>query len=253
MQQTYVVTGAAKAGFGEATTRLLALAGHRIIGSYEPEDDARATSLVTELGKQIQLFEVDHASRASLHGFATKIHGPLSGIVHAQFFFAMENPREFDHTLWDRSVAINLTAPNYLTHELAPKLASDASVVVVTSTEGFVGSFGGSAYAATKAAIHNLVKTLANNFGHRGIRFNAVAAGWIGGVMDTDEVFNMSRRITPLSRLGTPEEVAQVVLFLLSDGASFVNAATIPVDGGYSGVDTIAKYEFEQSGISATT
>jgi NAD(P)-dependent dehydrogenase (short-subunit alcohol dehydrogenase family) len=74
---------------------------------------------------------------------------------------------------------------------------------------------------------------------------NVVAPGWIGGVMDTDEVFNISRKITPLGRLGAPEEVAAVVRFLLSEEASFISGSVITVDGGYSGVDTISKFEFE--------
>jgi 3-oxoacyl-[acyl-carrier protein] reductase len=126
-------------------------------------------------------------------------------------------------------------------------LSDGASFVVVTSTEGFIGSFGASAYAATKAAIHNLVKTLANNGGKNGIRANAVATGWIGGVMDTDEIFNMSRRITPLGRLGSPDEIASVVSFLTSVESSFVNGTVIVADGGYTAVDTIAKYEFDAS------
>ena len=65
--------------------------------------------------------------------------------------------------------------------------------------------------------------------------------------MDTDEVFNMSRKITPLERLGDPNEVANVVSFLLSQDSSFVNGTVIVADGGYSGVDAIAKYEFDDS------
>ena len=84
-----------------------------------------------------------------------------------------------------------------------------SSIVIITSTEAYRGSYGASAYAATKAAIHNLVRTLANNLGQRGIRINALPAGWIGGEMDTDEVFNKSRSLTPLGRLGTDEEIAK--------------------------------------------
>ena len=245
----FVVTGAAKAGVGEAITRRLLKNGFSVLGSYESDDSDRAQILQAEFAStgSLHLIPVDHASRESLSAFVHSVSEPIDGLVNAQFFFDLEDPDNFDHALWDKSIAVNLTAPNFLIHELKKHMANDSAIVIITSTEGFIGSFGASAYAATKAAIHNLVKSLANNFGSRSIRINAIAAGWIGGVMDTDEVFNMSRRITPLSRLGTPEEIAAVTDFLLSEEASFVNGTVITADGGYTGVDTIAKYEFEQA------
>lgn len=171
-------------------------------------------------------------------------------VVFADMFFAMEDNENFDYTLWQKSLAVNLTAPNVLFRELAKGAPPGASFVVVTSTEALMGSFGASAYAASKAAVHNLVKSLANVFGPRGIRVNAIAAGWIGGVMDTDEVFNLSRKITPLGRLGSVEEVGAAASYLVGPDASFVNGTVLIVDGGYSGVDTIAKYEYESAGCS---
>jgi len=107
---------------------------------------------------------------------------------------------------------------------------------------------GGISYAASKAAVHNMIKSLACNWGKVDqIRVNAVSAGWIGGEMDTDEVFNVSRNITPLGRLGRKEEVADAVEYLLSDKASFVNAHVLFLDGGYLCVDDIAKFEFEST------
>ena len=242
-----VVTGAAKPGYGCAITRRLLTDGFAIHGTFEAEDADSAQSLQREFGTaRLHLEQCDHGNPTALTAFATNLHAGIQALVNAQFFFNMESPTAFDHALWNRSLAVNLSAPNLLVHELSAKLASDSSIVTITSTEGFIGSFGASAYAASKAAIHNLTKTFANNLGSRGIRANVVAAGWIGGVMDTDEVFNMSRRITPLGRLGLPEEIAAVVSFLLSKDASFVNGSVITADGGYSGVDTIAKYEFEQ-------
>lgn len=248
-KQTFLVTGAAKPGYGEETTKRIIAEGNNVIGTYEAENKETAEQLLTEYtdSHRLELSMVSHQDRSKLAEFVQTITVPLSGIVHGQFFFDMENTDDFDHAIWDTSIAVNLTAVNYLTHELKHLLTDSASIVVVTSTEGLVGSFGASAYAATKAAIHNLVKTFANNLGHRHIRANAIAAGWIGGVMDTDEVFNMSRQITPLGRLGDPKEIAAVVWFLLSSQSSFVNGTTIIADGGYSGVDTIAKYEFEHS------
>lgn len=245
--QRYLVTGAAKAGIGEAVTRRILGEGHQVVGTYEAEYAEVADRLRGDFAEErLTLHELDHTDRAGVRGFIDQVRGQgFSGVVHAQFYFNMENPRAFDHDAWDLSLFVNLTLPNLVTRDVA--VAKGGSIVVVTSTEGFVGSHGASAYAATKAAIHNLVQSFANTLGHLEVRANAVAAGWIGGVMDTDEVFNMSRKITPLGRLGKPEEVASAVWFLLSSESSFVNGATLVVDGGYSGVDTIAKYEFEQS------
>jgi len=156
-------------------------------------------------------------------------------------------PDSFDHAVWDKSLAINLTAPNYLIHELKGQMNTGGSIVIITSTEGFRGSYGASSYAATKAAVHNLVKILANNLGRREIRINALPAGWIGGEMDTDEIFNKSRNLTPLGRLGFDEEIANVAYFLLSQESGFVNGTTLVTDGGYLCSDPLSKYEFEET------
>lgn len=246
---TFIVTGAAKPGYGEAITRRLVAEGHDVFGTHSDAQESNAHKLSSEL-RNVRIVGVDHADRRSLAQFVRECPADVAGLVHAEMLFEMERPTSFDYDTWERSLAVNLSAPNLLTLELQNKLRDGASVVTVTSTEGFIGSFGASAYAATKAAIHNLVKTHANILGKRAIRVNAVAPGWIGGVMDTDEVFNMSRKITPLGRLGNPEEVASVVWFLLGKESSFVNGTTIVVDGGYTGVDTIAKFEFENTGVT---
>lgn len=241
-----VLTGAASDGIGVAVLRRLVSDGYQVVGSYESSDGDAAAGLQSELSG-VSLVEVDHADRQSLRRLVNAIPTgkKVHALVNAQFYFAMEDPADFDFALWDKSLAINLTAPAFLFHICRPRFAESASVVSVTSTEGFVGSFGASAYAATKAAIHNLTMSLANVGGSAGIRANAVAAGWIGGVMDTDEVFNMSRAVTPLGRLGSPEEIAACVSFLVSPESSFVNGSVIVADGGYSGVDTISKFEFD--------
>lgn len=245
-----VVFGASRPGYGEATTRRLVADGFRVYGSYGP-DYADNSNVLDDLGDSVVLRGVDHSSETEVRGFLDAVpFQSVDALVVAEFFFEMEDPNAFDIKQWSTSLFVNLTVPNLAYHSLQTKFSEGAGFVIVTSTEGFVGSFGAPAYAATKAAIHNLVKTLANNGGTKGIRANAVAAGWVGGVMDTDEVFNMSRRITPLGRLGDPAEIAAVVSFLLGPDASFVNGTVIVADGGYTCVDTIAKYEFETSQAS---
>jgi NAD(P)-dependent dehydrogenase (short-subunit alcohol dehydrogenase family) len=246
MAKHCIVTGALKSGIGEAVTTRLLADGWHVTGTYET--DLRDQAAQHAKKSNLTLREVDHSQRASLEKFIASCGDVrFDGLVNNQMLFEMEDPEHFNHDFFEKSVFVNLIAPNILIHGLKSKLKDNASMVIVTSIEGFIGSFGASAYAATKAAVHNLIKSHANNLGRRGIRANAVATGWIGGVMDTDEVFNMSKKITPLGRLGSPSEVASVIAFLLSAESSFVNGTTITVDGGYTGVDTIAKYEFEAS------
>lgn len=240
MTRTAVVFGGKTAGNGKGVADRLRNDGYSVLTlSHE---DGVATPLLDAEGS----VTVDMADTAAVRAAAHTLGANRpEAVVFADMFFAMEDNADFDHDLWTKSIAINLTAPSVLFRELAQFAPDGAAFVVVTSTEAFMGSFGASAYAASKAGVHNLVKSLANVFGSRGIRVNAVAAGWIGGVMDTDEVFNMSRAITPLGRLGTPEEVGAVTAFLVGPDASFVNGSVLVVDGGYSGVDTIAKFEYE--------
>jgi 3-oxoacyl-[acyl-carrier protein] reductase len=243
-----VVIGAAKPGYAEAITRKLIEKGYSVIGTYDSEYLENAQKLSSEFPvNKLNLTQVDLSSRAELKEFISSVHGQIDGLIFAQFFFEMENPDAFDHAVWDKSLAINLTAPNYLVHELKGQMIKGSSIVIITSTEGFRGSYGASAYATTKAAIHNLVKTLANNLGKRGIRINALPAGWIGGEMDTDEIFNKSRSMTPLARLGTDNEIANVAYFLFSRESSFVNGTTLVADGGYLCSDPLSKYEFEDT------
>lgn len=243
-----VVIGAAKTGYAESITRKLINEGYSVIGTYDEEYADNAEKMQAEFSADVlTLKQVDLSSRNELSTFVKSVEGEISGMIFAQFFFYMEDPDHFDHLMWDKSLAINLTAPNYLVHELKDQMVPGSSIVIITSTEAYRGSYGASAYAATKAAIHNLVRTLANNLGQRGIRINALPAGWIGGEMDTDEVFNKSRSLTPLGRLGTDEEIANVAYFLFSKESSFVNGTTIVADGGYLGSDPLSKYEFEDS------
>lgn len=245
-QKKYLVVGAIEDGIGDAVTERLLSDGHEVIGTFDPEKEDKSKEKSNT--ENLTLSKVDHSSKKSVVDFMSKIENDcLDGIIVVQMMFEMENPSEFSHELWEQLVFVNLTMPNIVTHEGKSKLKEEGAVVFVTSTEAFMGSFGASAYASTKAAIHNLVKTHANNLGPRKIRVNAVVPGWIGGVMDTDEVFNMSRKITPLGRLGDPKEVAAACAFMVSGEASFITGTTLVVDGGYSGVDTISKFEFEAS------
>lgn len=245
--KTYVVNGAAHSGFGETTARTLIAEGHKVIGLYSVDDEINAESLLNEFNSnQLELICVDLTNLKSLKNKISKIDDMLDGFINADFLFEMEDLNNFDYDLAQKIFVANYHAPMLIATELKKKMNNEASIVIVTSTESERGSFGGISYAASKAAVHNMIKSLACNWGkNEKIRVNAVAAGWIGGEMDTDGPFEVSINITPLGRLGKAEEVANAVSFLISNKSSFVNAQVLYVDGGYLAVDDIAKYEFE--------
>ncbi len=247
--KTYVVNGAAHPGFGEVTARSLIKKGYRVIGLFNQEDKSNAESLSKEFSsEQLELFCIDVFNLIELKSIMNSINEELDGFINAEFTFEMENVNDFDYNLSEKLFRANYHAPMLMAIELKKKMRFGSSIVIVTSTESERGSFGGISYAASKAAVHNMIKSLACNWGKKEqIRVNAVAAGWIGGEMDTDGPFEVSMNITPLGRLGKSNEVADAVLFLLSEQSSFVNAQVLYVDGGYLAVDDISKYEFEAS------
>lgn len=247
--KTYVVNGAAHSGFGETTARLLIKEGNKVIGLYSAYDKKNAKKLSLEFDtSKLELIPIDILDLKSLKETISKIKGPIDGFVNAEFMFEIEDVSDFDYILAEKLFRANYHAPMMMAVELKKIMNYGSSIVIVTSTESERGSFGGISYAATKAAVHNMIKSLACNFGKKEkIRINAVAAGWIGGEMDTDGPFEVSINITPLGRLGKAEEVASTVSFLLSDKASFINAQVTYVDGGYLAVDDIAKFEYEEA------
>jgi NAD(P)-dependent dehydrogenase (short-subunit alcohol dehydrogenase family) len=249
MKKNYVVNGAAHAGFGETTMRTLVSGGNKVFGLYERDDEENALKLKSEfMADSLELICVDMMDLNDLKAKVSTISSSLDGFVNACFTFDIEDVNNFDYALAERLFRANYHAPMLIAMELKKKMLKGSSVVIVTSTESERGSFGGISYAASKAAVHNMIKSLACNWGKDDqIRVNAVAAGWIGGESDTEGPFAVSIGITPLGRLGRPEEVANAVEFLLSEKSSFINAQAIILDGGYLSVDDIAKFEYEES------
>ena len=139
---------------------------------------------------------------------------------------------------WRRIVDLNLSSVFELAQAAARRMvaAGGGSIVLIASMMSFQGGFNISAYAASKGGVAQLAKSLSNELAGRGVRVNAVAPGYVTTEM-TDDLEDWRRREIdariPIGRFGQPEEIADVIAFLLSHDARYVTGAVIPVDGGY--------------------
>ena len=238
MSPVAVVTGGA-GGIGAATVRHLAKSGWRV--AVLDRDEATASALATEVGGLA--VAVDISSRAQMSAAAARVAeslGPCTGLVagaaHLENPHAPENQ---DPDEWDRIVATNLTG-TFLTLQLFGQHMLDVGRGSIV-TLGSITALNASplvAYGPTKAGIVAMTRNFAVAWGRKGIRVNcvcpgptrtpAVEASYARGERDPE----VMRRQTALGRLVKPEEVADVVGWLLSPQSSAVTGATIPVDAG---------------------
>jgi 3-oxoacyl-[acyl-carrier protein] reductase len=239
-----LVTGASR-GMGEATAKALVQEGYFVHGVYNTNKD-EADKLVKEL-ESVKMYQCDFSKRENTERLLEELNGiRFSGIVNSAGVFLPIDFNELDMEVWRQTFEINVHTPLLLVNGLRGQLENGASIVNISSTDAMVGSISGMAYAASKAALINLSQSLANILADKKIRVNAIAPGWIGdGMQAPPELLEEAAGMNPLKRAGTYEEIAQLVLFLLSDKSSYVSGTTITIDGGDSATNYILQKEAE--------
>jgi NAD(P)-dependent dehydrogenase (short-subunit alcohol dehydrogenase family) len=237
-----VVTGGAS-GIGRATSELAAAQGMPV--GIIDRDSASVSAAVTgiqQAGGVAAGFVVDVRDRGGIRAAVTAIEKELGsphGIVACAAISPQAVAEDLTEAQWTSVIDINLTGAFFSVQAVAERMLSRGmgSVVVIGSSDSLGGHTMRASYVASKHGIAGMVKSLAIDWGRRGVRVNAVAPGAVETPLlrkihsqeSLDE--NLLVRI-PLGRVSTPTEQASACMFLLSDAASYISGIVLPVDGG---------------------
>ncbi|MFP4345997.1 MAG: 3-oxoacyl-ACP reductase FabG [Anaerolineales bacterium] len=239
-----LITGGA-AGIGKATAQRFVEEGAQVVICDVNEEDGQRVA--EELG--VEFYKVNVADREDVQRWVDAVvekYGRIdvlinnAGITRDALFVKVkegELVKQMEESAYDAVIAVNLKGVFNCAQAVAPQMIKQESGVIVnaSSVVGLYGNFGQTNYVATKAGVIGMTQVWARELGRYNVRVNAVAPGFIGTEMVQkmpDKVLDNMRQHTPLGRLGKPQEVADVYLWLASDESSFVHGTTISVDGG---------------------
>src|SRR5215469_14585691 len=240
-RQVCFVTGGSR-GIGRAIVTAMADAGADVAFTYQ-QSSSQAQALaeaVCAKGVKCRAFQADVAFPEVMQGVIQKViteFGRITilvnnaGINRDKSFLKMTKP------MWDEVIHVNLDGVFHTTQLVAKEMAEAGwgRIINISSIVGQTGNFGQANYAATKGAIISFTETLARELARKGITVNAVAPGFVETDMVSgmpEAALNQVKSMTPMGRLGKPEEIADAVVFLASPRASYVTGQVLGVNGG---------------------
>ncbi len=238
MGRVALVTGGSR-GIGEAISKALKEAGCEVAATYAGNDE-KAKAFTDATGIKTYKWNVAdyEESKAGIAKVEADL-GPIE-IVVANAGITRDAPfHKMTPDQWKDVIDTNLTGVFNTVHPVWPGMRERkfGRVIVISSINGQKGQFGQSNYSAAKAGLVGFTKAVAQENAAKGITVNAVAPGYIRTTRLTDrvpaEILDRARERSVLGRLGDPQDVASVVLFLCSEAARHITGAVIPVDGGY--------------------
>lgn len=240
--KTALVTGASR-GIGAATAVALARAGcGRVLIHYHTfaEGASRTAEAIRAAGAETELLKADLGTRQGTAELRSAVTEEIDILVNnAGSLVQRAALTEFTEELFDRVVDLNFRSAWFLSQHVAPTMIRKGWGVIVNVSSIAARNGGGpgaAIYAASKAAVACITKSLAKELGPKGIRVNAVSPGTVDNhfhqVFSTPQMLEAVVKATPAGRLGTDEEVADVIVFLCSDAARYIHGQTIEINGG---------------------
>lgn len=233
-------------GIGVSSCRMFAAAGAKVIAVDRDEDRARATAaMITDQGGDAMAIGADATDPQQIDNMVQRVldsYGRIDCLVTVFASGKVAPAQDLAEDDWNRDMELNLKYVWLCARAVAATMMErkiEGSIVAISSIRAHTGSFHQVSYGVAKAGLESLIRTLAVEWGEHGIRVNGVAPGATGTPqlleqLDKNPALEQKMRaLVPMARIGTPDEIAGVVLFLSSALAGYVSGQTIIADGGY--------------------
>ena len=237
-EKVAVVTGGAS-GIGLATTKKLLSEGANVVILDLKMDE----EIINSLGENVLYLKCDVSNEENVKNCIEKITKKFNHIdylvANAGIGGSASKPHEVSMDEWNKVISVNQTGifllNKYVINEMLK--SGKGAVVNTSSMYGLVGSTTSFAYSASKGAINQMTRSLALTYARENIRVNAIAPGYVDTPilsMVPDNIKEAMGTELPIGRLGKDTEIANLICYLLSDDASFITGAIIPIDGGFT-------------------
>lgn len=236
-----LVTGGSR-GIGRAIALTLAASGADVAITFYTGDKfaTDVCSQLREMGRQSACHAYDIADPEDVQRVADTIRedfGPIDVLVNNAGITRDRSFKKMTHEMWDDVLAVNLTGVFYMTKQFVDDMGDRGwgRVVNISSIVGEIGNFGQANYAAAKAGVIGLTKTLAREYAAKGVTVNAIAPGFVRTRMMQgipDKAMQAVIDATPVGRLAEPAEIAAGVAFLASPAASYITGHVLDINGG---------------------
>jgi len=242
MDKTILVIGAS-GGIGSQVAKDLINEGYTVIGTY---------SRISINNPDYKSIHVDLLSKDSIQNLVNEIKSTntnLYAVINCAGIIEYEDKGiEEDIKIWQRTMAINLTSNYILAKYFQDTIEQHGRFIMISSTDAMFGGSITASYSASKAGVNSLAKSLSLLFKDKKISVNAIAPGWVKTKMNDNigkDFIKKVEDLNPLNRIAEPQDISNLISFLLKQESGYINGQVITVDGGYTNQDPTLIIEAE--------